>query len=125
MIAENRKVRRSRQKRPYPLSPVPYPFHLKHHMRRSFCRHGAIGEGDGGLQHGQVAFAFDFCAADEDGLTDFYGLSETALHLSCVGRDAFLEEEVVPHDLIHKGHDEAAVHAVVVALMLLLRCEDG
>ena len=94
-------------------------------MRCSLCRHGAIGEGDPGFQYGQVAFALDFLAADEDGLADLDWLSEAALHLSGVGGDAFFEEEVVSHDLIHEGHDEAAVHAVVVALVLPLRREDG
>ena len=65
-----------------------------------------------------MPFPADLLAGDEDRLSDQDRLPEAALHLACIGGDTALQEEIIPHHLIHQCHDEAAMHAVIVALML-------
>ena len=94
-------------------------------MGGGFGGDGAVFFLYGGFEDGEVAFSFHLFAGDEYGLADEDGLSEATFHFSRVGGCPFLEEKVVAHDFIHECHDESAMHAVVVALMLPLRREDG
>ena len=65
-----------------------------------------------------MPFPADLLAGDEDRLSDQDRLPEAALHLACIGGNTVLQEEIITHHLIHQCHDEAAMHAVIVALML-------
>ena len=77
------------------------------------------------LHHCQGALPFHFPANYLHRFPDENGRTEPGLHLSRVCGDTGLQEQVVPHDLIHERHNKPSMHAVIVALVLVGRGEKG
>ena len=94
-------------------------------MRRGFGSHRAVFVEHPGFHDRQRPFPPDFAADDLHCFSNEHGRAETGFHFSRIGGNSCIQKEIIAHDFVHEGHNQAAVHAVVIALVFMGGGKEG